>query len=104
MCIRDSKYTVYRKTSSGVTAIPANFLADDPDTLLTDASAPTSALYYIVTATDIHQNQGAKSNEASVAATTGAGNLPPVTALTVLQNSPNPFTGCLLYTSPSPRD
>jgi len=87
------KYTVYRKTSSGVTPIPGNFLADNPDTLLTDSSAPTSALYYIVTATDIHQNQGAKSNEASVAATTGAGNLPPVTALTVLQNSPNPFTG-----------
>ena len=86
------KYTVYRKTSSGVTAVPANFLADNPDTLLTDASAPTSALYYIVTATDIHQNQGLKSNEASVAATTGAGNLPPIAALTVLQNHPNPFT------------
>ena len=86
------KYTVYRKTSSGVTPIPANFLADNPDTLLTDASAPTSALYYIVTATDIHQNQGLKSNEASVAATTGAGNLPPIAALTVLQNHPNPFT------------
>jgi len=87
------KYTVYRKTSTGVTPIPANFLADDPDTLLTDSSVPTSALYYIVTATDIHENQGAKSNEASVAATTNAGNLPPITALAVLQNSPNPFTG-----------
>lgn len=85
------KYTVYRKTSTGVTPIPANFLADDPDTLLTDSSAPTSALYYIVTATDIHQNQGAKSNEASVAATTNAGDLPPIAALTVLQNRPNPF-------------
>jgi FlgD Ig-like domain len=88
------KYTVYRKTSTGVTPIPANFLADDPDTLLTDSTAPTSAVYYIVTATDIHQNQGLKSNEASVAAATGVGgNLPPVTALTVLQNHPNPFTG-----------
>ena len=88
------KYTVYRKTTTGVTPIPANFLADNPDTLLTDSTAPTSALYYIVTATDIHQNQGLKSNEASVAATTGVGgNLPPVTALTVLQNSPNPFAG-----------
>ena len=87
------KYTVYRKTSAGVTPIPANFLADDPDTLLTDSTAPTSAVYYIVTATDIHQNQGVKSNEASVAAATGAGgNLPPITALTVLQNHPNPFS------------
>jgi len=86
------KYTVYRKTSSGVTPISANFLADDPDTLLTDSTAPTSAVYYIVTATDIHQNQGLKSNEASVAATTNVGNLPPIVALTVLQNRPNPFT------------
>jgi hypothetical protein len=86
------KYTVYRKTSTGVTPIPANFLADDHDTLLTDTTPPASAAYYIVTATDIHQNQGAKSNEAAVGAATNVGNLPPVTALTVLQNSPNPFT------------
>jgi hypothetical protein len=85
-------YSVYRKSSSGVTPIPANFLATDTDTVLVDASAPTSALYYIVTATDVHQNQGEKSNEAAVSATTNAGNLPPITALTVLQNRPNPFT------------
>jgi flagellar hook assembly protein FlgD len=88
-----NKYTVYRATATGVTPIPANFLADDNDTLLTDTSPPASAIYYIVTATDVHQNQGAKSNEAAVAPTTGVGNLPPVTALTVLQNHPNPFTG-----------
>ena len=87
-----SKYTVYRKTSTGVTPIPANFLADDNDTLLTDQTAPPSALYYIVTATDIHQNQGAKSNEAAVLPATGVGNTPALTALTVLQNRPNPFT------------
>jgi hypothetical protein len=87
------KYSVYRKTSTGVTPVPANFLADDHDTLLTDTTAPTSALYYIVTAIDVHKNQGTKSNEASVAASTGVGNLPPITALTVLQNHPNPFTG-----------
>jgi FlgD Ig-like domain len=86
------KYTVYRATSTGVTPIPPNFLSNDNDTLLTDSSAPASALYYIVTATDIHQNQGAKSNEASVMASTGVGSLPPITALTVLQNHPNPFT------------
>jgi Secretion system C-terminal sorting domain len=87
------KYTVYRATSAGVTPIAADFLSDNPDTLLTDASAPTSAVYYIVTATDVHQNQSLKSNEASVAATTNTGNLPPIAALTVLQNHPNPFTG-----------
>jgi len=86
------KYTVYRATSTGVTPIAADFLADDPDTLMTDSTAPTSAVYYIVTATDVHQNQSLKSNEASVAATTNAGNLPPIAALMVLQNHPNPFT------------
>jgi hypothetical protein len=86
------QYAVYRATSTGVTPIPLNFLANDTDTVLVDAGAPSSALYYIVTAYDVHQNQGQPSNEASVAATTGVGNLPPITALTVLQNRPNPFT------------
>ncbi|HKW15848.1 MAG TPA: T9SS type A sorting domain-containing protein [Candidatus Krumholzibacteria bacterium] len=87
------KYTVYRASSTGVTPIQANFLANNNDTLLVDAGAPPTALYYIVTASDIHQNQGTKSNEASVAAATGVGNTPAITALTVLQNHPNPFTG-----------
>ena len=85
-------YTVYRATSTGVSPIPGNFLANDNDTLLADSSAPTSALYYIVTASDIHQNRSVKSNEAAVSATTTVGDLPPISALTVLQNSPNPFT------------
>jgi hypothetical protein len=54
-------------------------------------SAPTSALYYVVTAYDVHENQSAPSNEAHVGPTTGVGNTPPVTALTVLDNVPNPF-------------
>jgi hypothetical protein len=87
--IRD--YSVYRKTSTGVTPIPANFLGTAADTVLTDTSPPASAAYYIVTANDVHANQSTKSNEAAVAAATGAGNLPPITALTVLQNHPNPF-------------
>jgi hypothetical protein len=86
-------YAVYRKTSSGVTPVPINFLASANDTVLTDASAPGTALYYIVTAYDVHANQGAPSNEASVGATTGIGNTPPITALTVLTNHPNPFAG-----------
>lgn len=85
-------YTVYRKTSNGVTAIPQNFLSDAVDTVLTDTTAPASGVYYIVTATDVHANQGAASNEAAVGATTGVGNLPPITSLLVLQNRPNPFT------------
>ena len=86
-------YAVYRKTASGVTPVPINFLSSANDTVLTDASAPVSALYYIVTAYDVHANQSAPSNEASVQALTGIGNTPPITALTVLQNQPNPFAG-----------
>jgi hypothetical protein len=92
--VRDLRdYSVYRKTSAGVTPVPLNFLSSADDTVLTDTSPPTSALYYIVTALDVHANQSASSNEASVQATTGIGNTPPITALTVLQNQPNPFAG-----------
>ena len=86
-------YSVYRQTSSGVTPVPINFLADSEDTVLVDASAPPSALYYIVTANDVHANQGPESNEAAVSAVTGVGNLPAITSLMVLQNHPNPFSG-----------
>jgi serine protease AprX len=51
-----------------------------------------SVLYYIVTAHDVHANQSAPSNEASVGATTGVGNAPSITALALLGNMPNPFT------------
>ncbi|MDH3197412.1 MAG: T9SS type A sorting domain-containing protein, partial [Candidatus Krumholzibacteria bacterium] len=62
------------------------------DTIHVDPSAPSGSLYYIVTATDVHENQSAPSNEASVSGATGAGNTPALTALTVRQNRPNPFT------------
>ena len=55
-------------------------------------NAPPMVLYYIVTAYDVHENQSAPSNEASVGATTNVGNTPAITALTVLQNYPNPFS------------
>jgi len=85
-------YTVYRKTSAGVTPVPPNFLSDSDDTLLVDMGAPATALYYIVTARDVHGNQSTPSNEANVSAPTGVGDTPALTTLTVLQNRPNPFT------------
>ena len=85
-------YSIYRKTSSGVTPAPINFLASSNDTLAIDPNAPTSALYYIVTAYDVHANQSAPSNEVSVQAMTGIGNTPALTSLDVLDNMPNPFT------------
>jgi len=84
-------YSLYRATSSGVTPVPINFLVGSDDTLATDANAPASALYYIVTAYDVHANQSGPSNEASVQALTGIGDTPALTALTVMQNHPNPF-------------
>jgi len=89
-------YSVYRSSASGVTPVEANFLASAADTVLVDAGAPGSALYYIVTANDVHKNQSTPSDDASVTATggtTGVDDTPAITALTVLPNSPNPFTG-----------
>lgn len=85
-------YSVYRATSNGVTPVPGNFLSTSEDTVLVDSSAPVAALYYIVTARDVHANQSAPSNEANVGATTGIGNTPSIITLTVLDNMPNPFT------------
>jgi hypothetical protein len=84
-------YSVYRATSSGVTPVPVNLLASATDSLLVDPGAPATALYYIVTAKDVHANQSTPSNEASVSALTGVGNTPSITHLTVLANHPNPF-------------
>ncbi len=84
-------YSVYRKTSAGVTPLPPNFLSTSDDTVLVDTGAPATALYYIVTARDVHGNQSTPSNEANVSATTGIGDTPPLSELTVLQNRPNPF-------------
>jgi len=77
--------------------VPLNFLSSSDDTVLVDTGAPTSALYYIVTAYDVNANQSAPSNEASVGSTTGVGNTPAITALTVLPNHPNPFTGSTTF-------
>ncbi len=86
-------YAVYRATSSGVTPVPGNFLAGEMDTMLVDSNAPTGALYYIVTAYDVHENQSVPSNEASVSPETGVENTPSLTALAVRPNHPNPFAG-----------
>lgn len=85
-------YSVYRKTSAGVTPMPGNFLTNAADTVLTDATPPATAAYYIVTANDLHMNQSVPSNEASVQASTGVGNTPPISGLTVLDHYPNPFS------------
>ncbi|HEX6791605.1 MAG TPA: T9SS type A sorting domain-containing protein [Candidatus Krumholzibacteria bacterium] len=86
-------YAVYRANTPGVTPTPGSFLGTATGTTLLDAGAPPNALYYIVTAVDVHTNEGGPSNEANVSGPTAAGETPPLTALTVLPNHPNPFSG-----------
>jgi hypothetical protein len=92
-------YAVYRATASGVLPDPAFFLSNAMDTLLTDTSAPAGALYYVVTAVDVHENQSAPSNEATVTGgPTGiTPRTPSISTLTVLPNAPNPFTGTTMF-------
>jgi hypothetical protein len=82
-------YTVYRANASGVTPIPRNQVGEATDTVLVDPSAPTTALYYMVVANDDGKGRSAMSNEAGVEA---AGGPPALSAFTVRQNHPNPFS------------
>lgn len=90
-------YAIYRALAPGVTPEPVNFLSDSPDTDWVDTGVPTSALYYIVTASDVHENQSDPSNEVVVGTETGVGGTLPVTALRVLANRPNPFAASTLF-------
>jgi len=87
------EYVVYRAGASGVTPTPIFFLSSAPDSMLTDTGAPATALYYIVTAFDVHENQSPPSNEAMVSGTgTDVGDrTPALTHLELLANAPNPF-------------
>jgi hypothetical protein len=86
-------YAVYRANGPGVSPVPTHFLASAGDTVLVDPGAPGSALHYVVTAMDVHENQSTPSNEAIVAGVTGAGGVTAIPALTLLPNRPNPFAG-----------
>ena len=59
--------------------------------MLVDAGAPGSALHYVVTAVDIHENHRTPSNEAAVVGVTGATGGVDIPTLTMLPNRPNPF-------------
>lgn len=87
-------YAIYRASSSGVQPLPGSFVTSALDTVITDSSPPPGYLYYIVTAVDVHSNQSAPSNEASVTIPTGVGDdAPRLTNLTLDSNYPNPFGG-----------
>lgn len=86
-------YAVYRAAVSGVTPETVHFLSSAADTVLIDPGAPTSELFYIVTANDVHENQSMPSNEANVGTPSGVDGAPSISTLTVLPNFPNPFSG-----------
>ena len=83
------KYTVYRKTSSGVTPIPGNFLANDPDTLLTDSNCSNQCAV-LHRYCDRHPSEpGPEVERGFGRGDDERGHLPPIASLTVLQNHPN---------------
>ena len=85
-------YAVYRADSPGVVPEPGSMILASNDTTTVDANAPLTALYYVVTARDVHDNESPASNEAVISAPTHAGGPPSLSALTVRQNHPNPFS------------
>jgi hypothetical protein len=87
-------YLVYRSGSGEVTPTPPFLIAPSEAPSYVDPYPPVGTLHYVVTALDVHGNQSPPSNVVGVFDVTGVGgDTPPVTALTVLQNRPNPFTG-----------
>lgn len=84
-------YAVYRATAAGVQPTPAFFIQSSGSESYLDVSPGTGALYYIVTAVDVHDNQSTPSNEASVTVPTAVDTPSLPRELTLLGNSPNPF-------------
>ncbi|MFN8179092.1 MAG: FlgD immunoglobulin-like domain containing protein [bacterium] len=85
-------YAVYRSTEPGVVPSLEFFLAASADTSYVDTAAQTGTpYYYIVTASDVHGNQGPPSAEVSVAGSTAAQDMLRSSGLALLSNAPNPF-------------
>jgi len=86
-----AEYRVYRADTPGVVPGPDTFVGVSADTLFTDPAPPAGPQHYVVTAVDVHDNEGAPSNEAMVDSVTlvGDGRLPEV--FTLHAAMPNPF-------------
>jgi hypothetical protein len=83
-------YNLYRSTSPGFAPDEVSFLATVADTAAVDPDPGAGTFYYVVTAVDVHDNEGPISNEALITSVTGVRDgVPGVTAL--LGNRPNPF-------------
>jgi hypothetical protein len=83
-------YNVYRSATAGFTPSEVTFVGMATDTVYTDAEPGGGTWYYLVTAEDVHGNEGDPSNEASANAWVGIDDVMP-TVLAIRGNAPNPF-------------
>ena len=97
-----AQYHVHRSATPGFTPSPATFVGAATDTLYTDAAPPAGVQYYVVTAVDVHGNQGDPSNQVSVNSVTAVGDAPAVFALRGAV--PNPFNPATAIRLDLPRD
>jgi hypothetical protein len=82
-------YNIYRSDVSGFTPGTGTFVGTAFDTLYADIEPGGGTWYYLVTAEDVHGNEGDASNEASAETWTGVEELP--TSFALRGCHPNPF-------------
>ncbi len=86
-----SEYSVYRSEVSGFIPDETTLVGTATDTVFTDQDPGTATWHYVVSATDVHGNEGEVSNEASATLGTGVED-PVIPAVFALRgNHPNPF-------------
>jgi len=95
-------YHVHRSAVPGFSPSPATYVGAAADTVFTDPAPPAGLQYYVVTAVDVHGNEGAPSNEVSVNSVTAVGSAPAVFALRGA--NPNPFNPTTAIRLDMPRD
>jgi len=95
-------YNIYRSSVSGFTPGAGTFVGTADDTLYADVEPGGGTWYYLVTAEDVHGNEGDASNEAS--AETWAGIDPAPTSYALKGCHPNPFNPAtvIAYDVPEP--
>ncbi len=86
-----AEYFVYRSAVSGFTPGPGTFIGSTPETFHTDLAPPAGTQYYLVTAVDIHGNEGSPSNEAFISNASGVAEDGLSSVFSISPATPNPF-------------